>query len=207
MAFWLSSRRKLLSILQNHIVMSTLTPQNPVFDGKEYAASRPSYPEELFQTIYEYHTTHGGQWRTAVDVACGTGQATVSLGHRFRKVYGLDSNPSQIEEAICLPNITYKLSRGETLEFDAASIDMITVAQAAHWLDLPRFYDESRRVLRKDSGTLAVWCYAFCHVDDAEIEQALQYFYNAIHDYWDSRRVLVDDLYRNLEFPLNNVQR
>ena len=84
---------------------------------------------------------------------------------------------------------------------------MITVAQAAHWLDLSRFYDESRRVLKKGSGTLAVWCYAFCHVDDMEIEQALQYFYNAIHDYWDSRRTLVDDLYRNLEFPLNNVQR
>ena len=89
MAFWLSSRRKLLSILQKGTVMTTLTPQNPVFDGREYAASRPSYPEELFHAIYDYHTKYGGQWETAIDVACGTGQATASLAKRFRKVYGL----------------------------------------------------------------------------------------------------------------------
>ena len=38
------------------------------------------------------------------------------------------------------------------------SVDLVTVAQALHWFDLPRFYDEVQRVARP-GGLIAVWCY------------------------------------------------
>ena len=37
-----------------------------------------------------------------------------------------------------------------------ASVDLVLVAQAAHWFDLPAFYAEVARVLRP-GGVLAVW--------------------------------------------------
>jgi ubiquinone/menaquinone biosynthesis C-methylase UbiE len=178
-----------------------------MFIGEEYAAYRPSYPDQLFSDIYDYHTRRHGQWGVAIDVACGSGQATIPLSQKFGKVYGLDLNPTQIAEAPRRPNIDYSISPAETLKFDSASTDLITIAQAAHWLDLPLVYKEFERVLKKDHGTLAIWCYGFCHIDDVEVEKALQSFYAAIKDFWEERRVLVNNLYRDLYFPLKDIER
>ncbi|MBE0772413.1 SAM-dependent methyltransferase, partial [Escherichia coli] len=49
------------------------------------------------------------------------------------------------------------------------------VAQAAHWLDLPRFYEEVRRVARADA-ILALVTYGVLHVD-GPMEPLVQHFY------------------------------
>ncbi|RWW14470.1 hypothetical protein GW17_00021759 [Ensete ventricosum] len=40
-------------------------------------------------------------------------------------------------------------------------MDLVTVAQAVHWFDLPRFYSLVKRVLRNPGGVIAVWGYNY----------------------------------------------
>ena len=69
----------------------------------------------------------------------------------------------------------------------AASADLVTVAQAAHWLDLPRFYEEVRRVARADA-ILALVTYGVLHVD-GPMEPLVQHFYHqVVGPYWPAER-------------------
>lgn len=55
--------------------------------ARSYAAYRPRYPAEIFDTIMSYHEqiiTSGHQ--LAVDVCCGTGQSTLPLTKLFHQV-------------------------------------------------------------------------------------------------------------------------
>ena len=40
-------------------------------------------------------------------------------------------------------------------------VDLISVAEAVHWFDLPAFYGVARRVLRRPGGVIAVWGYNY----------------------------------------------
>ncbi|MBF3183040.1 SAM-dependent methyltransferase, partial [Pseudomonas aeruginosa] len=82
----------------------------------------------------------------------------------------------------------------------AASADLVTVAQAAHWLDLPRFYEEVRRVARADA-ILALVTYGVLHVD-GPMEPLVQHFYHqVVGPYWPAERRHVEEGYRSLPFP------
>lgn len=48
-------------------------------------------------------------------------------------------------------------------QFSQSSISLITVCQAAHWLDLPPFFVECKRVLRPN-GVLALIVYSLPQV-------------------------------------------
>ncbi len=56
---------------------------------------------------------------------------------------------------------------------EADTVDLITVAQGAHWLDRPKFYDEARRVL-KTSGVLCFYGYGNVQLDLAEATDIVQ---------------------------------
>ena len=79
-------------------------------------------------------------------------------------------------------------------------MNLITVAQALHWFDIPRFFEEAVRVLSA-GGILAFWCYERCRVGpdcDALIERV----FAEVEPYWPPERQLVDDGYRNVGMPL-----
>ena len=81
----------------------------------------------------------------------------------------------------------------------------VTVAQALHWLHLPAFYEEARRVLVPD-GVLAVWCYGIQRLDDEPVDRLLQHFYAAVvGPYWAPERRLVETGYRTLAFPFDEL--
>jgi len=45
------------------------------FNTAIYAASRPTYPRQLFDFVFKYHErSKGARWNTAVDLGCGTGK-------------------------------------------------------------------------------------------------------------------------------------
>ena len=48
-----------------------------------------------------------------------------------------------------------EVGSGERLEVEDSSLDLVTICQALHWLDLDTFYSEVERVLRP-GGVLAV---------------------------------------------------
>ncbi|TBU31471.1 S-adenosyl-L-methionine-dependent methyltransferase [Dichomitus squalens] len=141
------------------------------FNAARYASSRPTYPRQLYDFIFKYHErAKGARWDLAIDVGCGTGQATVELTP-FKRVIGLDPSAKMIEQAResvrtrlagldLSTQIEFEQSSAEELKpLQDGSVDLLTAAQACHWFNWDRFWPEVARVLRKD-GTLAVWGYS-----------------------------------------------
>jgi SAM-dependent methyltransferase len=86
------------------------------------------------------------------------------------------------------------------------SVDLITVAQALHWFDLPLFYAEVDRVL-KPGGVLAVWTYGIQVVDDRSTNRILERFYHeVVGPFWPPERHHVEAGYRTLAFPYHELE-
>jgi SAM-dependent methyltransferase len=83
-------------------------------------------------------------------------------------------------------------------------VDLVTVAQALHWFETPRFFAEVRRVL-VPGGVIAVWSYDLPRVGPG-IDDALRYFYSdVVGAYWTPERRHVEDAYRSIEFPFDET--
>ena len=162
-----------------------------------YASSRPTYPPALFDWLASVAPGTSLAW----DCAAGNGQATLELARRFDQVLATDASAAQIAQAPPHARVTYRAASAESSGLADASADLVTVAQAMHWLDLDPFYAEVRRVLVAD-GILAVWCYGLLFVDDPAIDPPLQHFYGSVvGPYWAPERRLVESGYRTLGFP------
>jgi SAM-dependent methyltransferase len=92
----------------------------------------------------------------------------------------------------------------EAAPLPAASIDLVTVAQAAHWLRLDRFFGEARRVLRP-KGVVALWAYALCTVARPVDRVLRRFYFETVGAYWPPERALVESLYRDLPFPFEEI--
>ncbi|MGZ3706951.1 MAG: class I SAM-dependent methyltransferase, partial [Bdellovibrionota bacterium] len=120
----------------------------------DYARFRPRYPRALFQHLSEACANHDLAW----DCGTGNGQAAVALAPFFKRVVATDPSENQLAEADrSMANVHYSRAQAEESCLEAASADLITVAQAFHWFDQPRFFREVERV-SKPGGLLAVWC-------------------------------------------------
>lgn len=166
-----------------------------------YAAHRPAYPMKLVDELAKICPGH----QLALDCGCGTGQLSVLLTERFDKVVATDASSTQIENAQRHERVTYCTALAENSGLPDASVDLITVAQAAHWLDLDKFYAEVRRVARPNAA-IALITYGLLHIDNA-VERIVQHFYfDVIAPYWPPERRLVEDGYRSLPFPFRESQ-
>lgn len=122
--------------------------------SSDYARYRPRYPEDWFDWL----AAQCAELSLAWDCACGSGQATEVLARRFEKVIATDPSAAQLQNAPLLPNVEWRLASVEASGLDAESVDVVTVDQAFHCLDLPRFWQECHCVL-KPEGIIAVWGY------------------------------------------------
>jgi len=176
--------------------------RNDLFSGQAavYAASRPGYPDALFDFVATQCRGRSLAW----DCATGNGQAATGLASRFARVVATDLSAGQLAHAVPAPNIEYRVSPAEDSGLAPASTDLVTVAQALHWLDHEPFYREVRRVARP-GGIIAAWSYGACHAGD-DVEGLLRGFEHAtLGPFWDSRRRWVDEGYRTIPFPFPEV--
>lgn len=61
--------------------------------------ARPTYPRQLYEFIFAYHGRDPrARWDTAVDLGCGTGQATLELTP-FKHVIGADPSQGMLAQA------------------------------------------------------------------------------------------------------------
>jgi len=165
-----------------------------------YAKYRPDYPAEL----YSYLATLTPQREFALDCATGSGQAAVGLAQYFELVVGTDGSVAQLQNAQAHPRVRYVANMAEQPAFRDRSVDLVVAAQAAHWFDHDRFYDEVRRVLRPQ-GALAIWTYGLASITP-EIDAVVREFYtDVVGDYWPPERRYVEAAYRNLPFPLHEI--
>jgi SAM-dependent methyltransferase len=166
-----------------------------------YAVYRPRYPESLFDAVTAACAGHDRLW----DCATGTGQAAVPLADRFASVLATDASPQQLRSAAPHPRVRYVAALAEASPVGDRWADMVTVAQALHWLRLPRFYAEVRRVLRP-GGLFVAWTYGRQRVDGAGIDAGIEDFYGrVVGPYWTPERRWVETGYRTLDFPFEEV--
>ena len=55
-------------------------------------------------------------------------------------------------------SLKIRTGSGNKLEFESGSADLIIVCQAVHWFDVPKFYEEAKRVL-SPGGAVAILSY------------------------------------------------
>jgi len=164
-----------------------------------YAAFRPTYPRELFEFVAQCAPRHDLAW----DCATGSGQAAVALADDFARVIATDSSAKQLAHAPPHARIEYRVAPAEDCGLPDHCADAITVAQALHWFDLPRFYAEAHRVLAP-GGALVVWSYNDALLDDPTLDAELQrYNGTTVASYWPPERQIVRDGYRTIPFPFS----
>jgi SAM-dependent methyltransferase len=169
--------------------------------AEQYATCRPGYPPELFSYLAELSAGHELAW----DCAAGSGQATIPLAARFHRVLATDISESMLARVPRHPAIVLRVSRAEDSGLPPSSADLVTVAQALHWLDLDSFYAEVERVLRP-GATIAVWSYATLLLGEEALDSVLTHFYSeVVGPYWPAERRQVEAGYRSLPFPYNEV--
>ncbi|MEP7226735.1 MAG: class I SAM-dependent methyltransferase [Gemmatimonadales bacterium] len=162
-----------------------------------YVLCRPNYPDELFDYLDQQVARHHLAW----DCAAGSGQATIPLARRFKRVLATDISPSMLQQAPRHPAVEYRVGPAEASGLEDSSSDLVTVAQALHWLHLEPFYAEAARVL-VPGGVLAVWTYGAQNLDEPALDQILQRFYaDIVGPYWHPERRHVEAGYRTLSFP------
>lgn len=166
-----------------------------------YAKYRPGYPKELFEHIISFVKEKNIAW----DCATGNGQAAVVLANYFKKVIATDISTSQIEKAVKKENIKYSVCPAESTPFADNTFDLVTVAQAYHWVKWKEFKKEVTRV-SKPNAVIAVWTYYNRITEDKKIDEAVQDFYdNVTKPYWDYERKYVEQKYSTVEFDYDSL--
>ncbi|HEU5304658.1 MAG TPA: class I SAM-dependent methyltransferase [Gemmatimonadales bacterium] len=167
-----------------------------------YAEYRPVYPEALFDYLAQVVSRHELAW----DCAAGSGQASLPLARTFRRVVATDASAEMLEQAPRHPSIEYRVAPAESSGLHDGSVDLVTVAQALHWLTLPPFYAEARRVL-VPGGILAAWTYGAGKLNHGPLDKVLDHFYwRVVGPYWPRERCHVESGYQTLPFPFVEIR-
>ncbi|KAK6498239.1 hypothetical protein TWF506_004478 [Arthrobotrys conoides] len=133
--------------------------------GSDYAKYRRDYHPSLYREIINYHTSKDGKLDTLLDIGCGPGIAVRTFAKSFKHAIGIDASEGMIATAKSLggktstsESIRFEVSMdfGKNLNIPEGSVDVITVATAAHWFDMEVFWTQAARLL-KAGGTVAIW--------------------------------------------------
>ncbi len=167
----------------------------------DYRKFRPDYPKEMIDFI----VSKCAETNTAWDCATGNGQVAVMLSPKFNNIIATDASSKQIAMAVNMPNIEYKVATAENSGLPHSSVDLITVAQAAHWFNLPAFYAEAKRVA-KPNAVIAVWGYAN-HSISVDIDNiVLKLYKDILHHYWPAERGIVEQGYKEIILPFETIE-
>ncbi|MFD9338969.1 class I SAM-dependent methyltransferase [Streptomyces sp. NPDC060028] len=121
-----------------------------------YGASRPGYPEALYDAVEELAGRRIRGARVA-DVGAGTGIATGAMRARGAEVLAVEPGDGMAAEfRLAHPDIPIVRGDGDRLPLADGGFDLLTFAQSWHWTHPERSVPEARRVLRP-GGALALW--------------------------------------------------
>ena len=165
-----------------------------------YAEFRPGYPPELFDFVASLAPRRHRAW----DCGAGSGQATFDLAERFDEVIASDLSAEQVATAPVQPKVTWLVAPAESTPIEAASVDLVAVAQALHWFDHARFYEEVRRVA-SPGAAIAAWSYGIPAMDDVAGAVLRRLMLETLHGYWPRGREHVEQHYRTIPFPFDRI--
>jgi SAM-dependent methyltransferase len=168
--------------------------------ARQYAEFRPTYPVELFQWLSRLAPGRDLAW----DCATGNGQAAVPLAEFFERVEATDASAEQIVNATPHPKVRYRVAPAESSGLESACADLVTIAQALHWMPFEAFFSEVNRVLRP-GGVFAAWGYNFVQCKTELDAILVEHLYQPIASHWPPERRWVDDRYRTIPFPFEEL--
>jgi SAM-dependent methyltransferase len=96
--------------------------------AEQYDRARPSYPPALVDALL------AGGVRSVLDVGCGTGIAGALLAARGCEVLGVDVDERMADVARA-KGLQVEVARFETWDPRGREFDLVTSAQAWHWID------------------------------------------------------------------------
>lgn len=137
-----------------------LTPTTRFSNRAEnYVKYRPGYPPAIIPFL---ETTLGLQPSSCIaDIGSGTGLFAEPLLERGYQVICIEPNEAMREAGEVrlghFPNFISRRHTAESTGLRSASIDLITVAQAFHWLDPPAARTEFHRILKPDGHMVLAW--------------------------------------------------
>ncbi|WP_148685842.1 class I SAM-dependent methyltransferase [Candidatus Nitrosocosmicus hydrocola] len=172
------------------------------YTSREYSFSRPFYPVVLYKYLSDITLDNSIAW----DCATGNGQAAIGLCKYFKKVIASDASGGQLDYQFNRGNIDYQMFPAENADLKDESIDLVTVAQAAHWFDLDKFYKEVKRVGKRNS-ILAIWSYGMHKIDDDidKISARLNVDGDLLEKYWPKETSYVKEDYKTIPFPFKEI--
>ena len=118
----------------------------------EYERGRPPYPPEAIDWLLPPSP------RRVVDLGAGTGKLTRQLHERGLDVVAVEPSAGMREQlARLLPAVPLLDGTAEAIPLADASVDVVLVAQAWHWVDPRRALPEVARVLSPGGRLGLVW--------------------------------------------------
>jgi ubiquinone/menaquinone biosynthesis C-methylase UbiE len=124
-----------------------------------YVKYRPQYPETII-SFFEKQMGLQKDW-TIADIGSGTGIFSELLLRNGYKAWAVEPNKAMREEAekslVIYKNFTGIDGKAEQTLLAAGSIDLITVAQAFHWMDMAAAKKEFQRILRPPGAIALLW--------------------------------------------------
>lgn len=114
-----------------------------------YDRFRPSYPQQLVDDLL------AGSPATVLDIGCGTGKAARLFAERGLHVLGVEIDP-QMAAVARGHGIDVELSSFEDWDDAGRRFDLISCAQAWHWMDPEVGSAKAARILH-ECGTLALF--------------------------------------------------
>ncbi|MBX2796401.1 MAG: class I SAM-dependent methyltransferase [Myxococcales bacterium] len=166
-------------------------------NASAYAQFRPTYPDALYEAIAALVPRRSRCW----DCATGSGQAAVALSRWFEQVVATDASASQLRHATPHPKVEYRQETAESTTLEDASVDLIAVAAALHWLDLDAFYAQVRRVAAP-GAVLAAWSYGTVVEVSAAVDPIVErYASEVLASFWAPQFTRVQTRYGALDFP------
>jgi len=127
--------------------------------ANEYDAIRPGYPEALIEDLIRQSAIPDAG--RILEIGCGTGQLTaplaargyeivaVELGEDLARIASENLNPYLDATVIC--------ADFERWEPEPDTFDLITSAQAFHWIDPEIGYPKAHTALRPDGHLALIW--------------------------------------------------
>jgi ubiquinone/menaquinone biosynthesis C-methylase UbiE len=149
-----------LAMFLNTISIMSKSPTER-FTGRvdNYVRYRPQYPPQVINALR--HDCGLRPEHTIADIASGTGIFTRLLLENGNRVFAVEPNAemraasAHLQESF--PRLALVVGTAEATTLPAASVDFITVAQAAHWLEPEQARAEFERILKPHGWCVLLW--------------------------------------------------